>query len=209
MRRFPAVPQVAENPLGLTDQHQEAAEGDDAVHIAHRQVDDGHALHLHALHDQHREVGEQGQEAERNEIDQSQQQPPRTARQQVGQQDDGDVRIAARHHGSADEGDAHQAVAGDLLGPRQAVIENVAGKKLQEDDESQRPEQRKGQPILGVMLDLYFHVLDVDQMLLRLLAGTGRGHRLPQDRRSRAAAVRQQPGRFQRGRETGRQTSPP
>src|SRR6187402_1407161 len=39
------------------------------------------------------------------------------------------------------------------------------------------------------MFDLYFHVLDVDQMLLRLLAGTGRGHRLPQDRRSRAAAV--------------------
>src|SRR5436190_3284048 len=86
------------------------------------------------------------------------------------------MRGPACHHCAADEGDAHQAVAGDLLGPGEAVVQDVAGEELQEDDETERPEQRESQPILGIMLDLDFRVLDVDQMLLRLGTSGTRGH---------------------------------
>ena len=141
----------------------------------------------------HREVGEQAEEAERDEVDQRQQRARGARRQQVRQQHDGDMGIAARHHGAADERHAHQAVAGDLLGPGQAVVEDVAGEELQEDDEGERPEQRKRQPVLGVMLDLDFRVLDVDQMLLRLRPACSADIQSPDSRLSRSPCLRAAP----------------
>ena len=64
-----ARPRVAPHPSDLAQQHQEAAERDAAVDEAHGQVDDGHALELHALQDQHREIGEQRQEDENDYVD--------------------------------------------------------------------------------------------------------------------------------------------
>ena len=50
---------------------------------------------------------------------------------------DRDMGVAARDHRAADEHDPHQAVARDLLGPGQAVVEHIAREELQEDDEGE------------------------------------------------------------------------
>src|SRR5436305_12193156 len=63
------------------------------------------------------------------------------------------MRVAPRHHGAADEDDPHQAIACNLFGPRQAVVEHVAREKLQEHDERERPENGEHQPVFGVMFD--------------------------------------------------------
>ena len=84
------------------------------------------------------EVGEQAEEGELDEIDQRQQRGAQRPRpHHVGQQLDRDVGVAARHHRAADEHDPHQAVARDLLGPGEAVVEHIAGEELQEDDEGE------------------------------------------------------------------------
>ena len=67
----------------LAIEHQEAAEGDAAVDEAHGQVDHGHALELHALDDEHGEIGQQRQEREHDDIDQRPQQARRAGRQQL------------------------------------------------------------------------------------------------------------------------------
>ena len=59
---------------------------------------------------------------------------------------------------------AHQAVARDLLGPGQAVVEDVAGEELQEDDEGERPEQHEREPVLRMVLDHDLFVLGDDQV---------------------------------------------
>jgi hypothetical protein len=131
----PALPRVAPEVPHLAIEHQEAAEGDAAVNQAHGQVDHGHALELHALEDEHGEIGKQRQECEHDGVDQRPQKACRAGRQQLGQQHDGDMRIAARDHGGADERHPHQTVAGDFLGPGEAVVEDVAREELQEHDE--------------------------------------------------------------------------
>src|SRR5215211_2425117 len=65
----PALARMAPHDLDLPRQHHEAAEADGAVNPTHRQLEYGHALRLHALEDRDREIRQQRQEAERDEID--------------------------------------------------------------------------------------------------------------------------------------------
>ena len=84
----------------------------------------------------------------------------------VGEQFDSDVRVAPRHHRAANEHNPHQAVTRYLFGPGQAVIEHVAREKLQENDEGERPENRKCKPVFGMMLDHHLGIFGFDQAFL-------------------------------------------
>src|SRR6476659_6063845 len=74
------------------------------------------------------------------------------------------MRVAPRHHRAAHEDDPHQAVACDLLGPGEAVVEHVACEELQEDDEGERPEYGEHQPVFGMMFDDNLFVARDDEM---------------------------------------------
>src|SRR5262245_21617354 len=76
------------------------------------------------------------------------------------------MRIAPLHHRAADEHNPHQAIARDLLGPGQAVIEDIAREELQEDDEGERPEDDEGNPVFGIVLDRHRRIFGLDQALL-------------------------------------------
>ena len=104
--------------------------------------------------------------AELDEIDEREQRGAQRPRlHHVREQLDGDMRVAPRHHGAADEHHPHQAIARDLLGPGQAVVEHVAREELQKDDEGERPEHHEGEPVLRVMLDHDLGVFGLDQTL--------------------------------------------
>src|SRR4051812_31365422 len=66
VRPPPAIARIAPHHLNLARQHHETAEPDGAVDDAHRQIEYGHALRMHALYDRDRKVGEQSHEAERD-----------------------------------------------------------------------------------------------------------------------------------------------
>src|ERR1044072_2786867 len=173
VRPAPADARIVPDIDRLPDEHQEAAEADTPIDVAHRQVEDGHALDFHALDDCPGQVGKQSEKAELDDVDKGKKRgAQRAGLHHVGQQLDRDVGVAPRHHRAADEHDPHQAVACDLLGPGKAVVEDIAGEELQEDDEGERPEDRKRDPVLRVMLDDYLFVLrddEVDVVVRRLL----------------------------------------
>src|SRR6266446_3045996 len=73
--------------------------------------------------------------------------------------------VAARHHRPANEYDPHQRVAGDLLGPGQAVIEHIAREELQKNDEGEAPKNHEGEPIFRMTLDHHLGVFGLDQAL--------------------------------------------
>src|SRR5262245_16773453 len=72
-RVAPAAPRVAHHVEDLASEHQQTAERDAAIDDAHRQIEHGHALVLHALGDEHGEVCEQAEEAELDGIEQGEQ----------------------------------------------------------------------------------------------------------------------------------------
>src|SRR4029077_3680224 len=145
----PADPRIAPDIDRLAHEHPDAAERDPAVDVAHRQVEHGHALQAHALGDGPGEPCEQAEETELDQIDEGEQRRARESRlHDVREKLNRDVGVAARHHDPADEHDPHQAIARDFLGPRQAVVEHVAGEELQKDDEGERPEDHEREPIL-------------------------------------------------------------
>src|ERR1043166_935272 len=58
VRPAPADARVAPDIDRLPDEHQEAAEPDAGIDVAHRQVEHRHALDVHALDDRHRQPRE-------------------------------------------------------------------------------------------------------------------------------------------------------
>src|SRR5262249_22193670 len=60
----------------------------------------------------------------------------------------------------------HQAIARDLLGPGQAVIEDIAREELQEDNEGKRPEDNEGNPVFRIMLNRHRGIFGLDQAFL-------------------------------------------
>src|SRR6186997_2549837 len=173
VRPAPAVARIAPDVERLTDEHQHTTEADAPIDVAHRQIEYRHALDAHAIDDRPGQVREQAEKAELDEVHNGEQRGAQRPRSHhVGEKLDRDVRIAPRHHRAADEHDPHQAVARDLLGPRQAVVEHVAGEELQKDDEGESPEDRESDPVFRVMLDddlLVFGDDEVDVLVRRLL----------------------------------------
>src|SRR5262249_26342433 len=169
VRAAPADPRVAPDIDRLADEHQETSECNAAIDVAHRQVEHRHALIVHALGDRPWNASEQAEKWQLDEIDQGQQRRAQRPRlHHVRKQLNGNMRIAAGHHRATDEYHPHQSVARDLLGPGQAVIENIAREKLQEDDEGERPKERECKPIFRVVLDHDLGVLGFNQALFAL-----------------------------------------
>src|SRR3954468_16442175 len=57
--------------------------------------------------------------------------------------------VAPYRDAGPDERDDDQKVARYLLGPSQAVVENIAREELEEDDRCEHPEQSEGDDFLG------------------------------------------------------------
>src|SRR5262245_7785393 len=192
VRLAPSDAGVAPHIDRLAQEHQEAAECHAAVDVAHRQVEQGHALVVLALGGRSGNECDEAEKGELDEIDESQHGRACRARfHHVREQLDRDMGVAPGDHGAADEHDPHQTVARDLLGPGQAVIENIAREELQEDDEGERPEDDEGDPVFRIVLDGHRRIFDLDQALLvleRLLFA----HWYPRatSRRSRRTAAR-------------------
>ena len=69
---------------------------------------------------------------------------------------DVDVAEPPDRHTAAEKGDARQKIPGDFLGPGERVVEGIPGEELQEDDDSQDPEEDQGHPILRtIFLEVY------------------------------------------------------
>ena len=134
--------------LDRAEGHHREAEGDQAVDVVHRKVDDGHLQVRILRHQLDREPRRVGEERDPDDVDEGRQRAPDLRRQLAVEELDVDVRVPAHAHRRADEADDDQQVAGDLLGPRRRVAEHVAGEELVEDVERQQPEEGEREPVL-------------------------------------------------------------
>ncbi len=72
--------------------------------------------------------------------------------------------VASCHHRAADEYHPHQAVTRDFLGQSQAVVKNVAGEELQEDDEGEAPEDHEGEPVFRIMFNHHLGIFSDNEV---------------------------------------------
>jgi hypothetical protein len=95
--------------------------------------------------DQPRHVGE---ERGGQHVDRDLQRPRGAARDQSMDDVHANMAAASHAHHGAEEHDQDEAVGRDLLGPAQAVVEDVAGEELQDQADDDAPEDCEARPVL-------------------------------------------------------------
>ena len=160
-------PPVLHRHLHRPEGHEGQAQRADPVDDAHGPIDDHHGLGAHDLGHLPAEPRGVGEEDDPDDVHQGRERPRHPARHVHVQELHVDVAVAPDRQAAAEEPHAHQEVPGDLLGPGERVVEDVAGKELQKDDDGHGPEEGQGHPVLDPV---------VRKVRLRLVVHRADGH---------------------------------